>query len=67
MNAPAAVALVATGGTLAGDVTDVMSGDPIGGAQVEATIGGRTLSASTDGDGRVELFLGASLLGSLSA
>ena len=59
IDAPAAVALVATGGTLAGDVTDVMSGDPIGGAQVEATVGGRTFSASTDGDGHFELFLGA--------
>ena len=59
IDAPAAVALVATGGTLAGDVTDVMSSDPIGGARVEATVGGRTFSASTDGDGHFELFLGA--------
>ena len=32
IDAPAAVALVATGGTLAGDVTDVSSSDPIEGA-----------------------------------
>ncbi len=59
IDAPAAVALVATGGTLAGDVTDVSSSDPIAGARIEATSGGRTFSASTDGDGHFELFLGA--------
>ena len=59
IDAHAAVALVATGGTLAGDVSDVVSSDPIGGARVEATVGGRTFSASTDGDGHFELFLGA--------
>ena len=42
IDAQAAVALVATGGTLAGDVTDVVSSVPIGGARVEAAVGGRT-------------------------
>ena len=37
IDAQAAVALVATGGTLAGDVTDVVSSDPIAGARIEAT------------------------------
>ncbi len=59
IDAPAAVALVATGGTLAGDVTDVSSSDPIEGAGIEASAGGRTFSATTDVAGHFELFLGA--------
>ena len=59
IDALAAVALVATGGTLAGDVTDVSSSDPIEGARIEASAGGRTFSATTDAAGHFELFLGA--------
>ncbi len=59
IDAQAAVSLVATGGTLAGDVTNVVSTDPIAGARIEASSGGRTFSATTDGAGHFELFLGA--------
>ncbi len=59
IDAQAAVALVATGGTLAGDVTDVVSSDPIAGARIEATTGGRTFATTADVDGHFELFLGA--------
>ena len=59
IDAQAAVALVATGGTLAGDVTDVVSSDPIAGARIEATTGGRTFATTSDAAGHFELFLGA--------
>ena len=59
IDAAAAVALVATGGTLAGTVTDLDTGDPIAGATVTATGGGRTFSATTADDGTYELFLAA--------
>ncbi len=59
IDAQAAVSLVATGGTLAGDVTDVVSSDPIAGARIEATTGGRTFATTADADGHFELFLGA--------
>ena len=54
-----AVTLVATGGTLAGDVVDVVSSAPIAGADIEASRDGRTFHATTDGAGHFELFLGA--------
>ena len=59
IDAAAAVALVATGGTLAGTVTDSGSGDPIGGATVAASNGSRTFSAATAADGTFDLFLAA--------
>ena len=59
IDAQAAVALVATGGTLAGDVTDVVTSDPIGGADIEVSTGDRTFSATSDDAGHFELFLGA--------
>jgi subtilisin family serine protease len=59
IDAQAAVALVATGGTLAGDITDVLSSDPIVGAEIEASSGGRTFTSTTDEAGHFELFLGA--------
>ena len=59
IDAAAAVALVATGGTLAGTVTDVDTADPIGGATVAAVGNGRTFNATTAADGTYELFLAA--------
>ena len=59
IDAAAAVALVATGGTLAGTVTDVDTTDPIGGATVAAVGNGRTFNATTAADGTYELFLAA--------
>ena len=59
IDAAAAVELVATGGTLAGDVTDVTSTDPIEGASIEASAGDRTFATTTDASGHFELFLGA--------
>lgn len=59
IDAAAAVALVATGGTLAGTVTDLDSSDPIGGATVTASAGGRDFSATTASDGTYEMFLAA--------
>ena len=59
IDAAAAVALVATGGTLAGTVTDLDSSDPIGGATVTAAAGGRTFNATTAEDGSYSLFLAA--------
>ena len=59
IDAQAAVSLVATGGTLAGDVTDASTTDPIAGARIEAESGGRTSTAITDDAGHFELFLGA--------
>ncbi|HEX7197160.1 MAG TPA: carboxypeptidase regulatory-like domain-containing protein, partial [Candidatus Limnocylindria bacterium] len=59
IDAAAAVALVATGGTLAGTVTDSDSGDPIAGADVSASNGTRTFHVTTASDGTFELFLAA--------
>jgi subtilisin family serine protease len=59
IDAAAAVALVATGGTLAGTVTDLDTGDPIGGATVTASAGGRDFSATTASDGTYDMFLAA--------
>lgn len=59
IDAFAAVALVATGGTLAGTVTDAGTGEPIGGATVSAFTELRTFRATTAGDGSFELFLAA--------
>ena len=59
IDAQAAVALVATGGTLAGTVTDADTADPIGGATVSATNELRTFRTTTAADGTFELFLGA--------
>ena len=59
IDAAAAVALVATGGTLAGIVTDLDTTDPIAGATVTASAGGRDFTATTDSDGTYELFLAA--------
>lgn len=59
IDAQAAVALAATGGTLAGTVTDAATGDPIGGATVSAFTELRTFSATTASDGTYELFLAA--------
>ena len=59
IDAAAAVALVATGGTLAGTVTDLDTGDPIAGATVSAIAGARTFDATTAEDGTYSLFLAA--------
>jgi subtilisin family serine protease len=59
IDAAAAVALVATGGTLAGTVTDLDTADPIAGASVTASAGGRDFSATTESDGTYEMFLAA--------
>ena len=59
IDAAAAVALVATGGTLAGMVTDLDTGDPIAGATVTASAGGRDFDATTASDGTYQLFLAA--------
>lgn len=57
IDAAAAVALVATGGTLSGAISDDETGQPIGGATVSAFNGQRTFSAVTDADGAYNLFL----------
>ena len=59
IDAAAAVALVATGGTLAGVVTDSSTGDPIAGASISAFTAERTFTTTTDADGRYDLFLAA--------
>jgi subtilisin family serine protease len=59
IDAAQAVALVATGGHLAGTVTDAGTSDPIPGATVLAHMGDRTYSATTDGAGEYLLFLPA--------
>ena len=59
IDAAAAVALVASGGTLAGTVTDLDTLDPIAGATVTASAGGRDFSATTTSDGTYEMFLAA--------
>jgi subtilisin family serine protease len=59
IDAAEAVALVATGGQLAGTVTDATTLDPIAGATVNATSGDRTYSVVTSEDGSYLLFLPA--------
>ena len=59
IDAKAAVDLVATGGTLAGTVTDSASNAPIAGARVTANDGTRDFTAVTDANGDYDLFLAA--------
>ncbi len=59
INAKAAVDLVATGGTLAGKVTDIATGLPIGGAEVTAAGGFRDFTVTTDATGHYQMFLAA--------
>jgi subtilisin family serine protease len=59
IDAKAAVDLVATGGTLAGTITDADTDAPIAGAKVTASDGDRDLTATTDENGDYELFLAA--------
>lgn len=61
IDAGAAVALVATGGTLQGTVTDVDTTAPIEAARVEATSRdtGRSYAATTDATGAYAMFLAA--------
>ncbi len=59
IDAAAAAALVATGGTLSGTITDTATGLPISGAQVTADNGVRPFTTSTDGDGNYEMLLAA--------
>lgn len=59
IDAQAAVALVATGGTLVGSIADSESGDPITPAKVSADNGTRTFTASGAPDGTYKLFLPA--------
>ncbi|NNF63379.1 MAG: S8 family serine peptidase, partial [Acidimicrobiia bacterium] len=59
IDAQAAVALVATGGTLVGTVKDSQTGDPVSPAKVIADNGVRTFSASGALDGTYKLFLPA--------
>jgi subtilisin family serine protease len=59
IDAHAAVALVATGGTLAGTITDSLTDDPIAGARVTANDGTRDFSVVTGSDGTYELLLAA--------
>ena len=59
IDAGAAAALVATGGTLAGTITDSATGDPIPGAQVTADNGTRPFTTSTDADGKYAMLLAA--------
>ncbi|NND02817.1 MAG: S8 family serine peptidase, partial [Acidimicrobiia bacterium] len=59
IDAQAAVALVATGGTLVGTVSDAETGDPVSPARIAADNGVRTFSASGASDGTYKLFLPA--------
>ena len=59
INAKAAVDDVKSGGTLAGNVTDVATTAPIADARVTATDGSREFTATTDAAGHYELFLAA--------
>ena len=59
IDAAAAVALVKTGGTLAGTITSSDGGAPVGGAIVTADSGTRTFNATTAEDGTFSLFLAA--------
>ena len=63
IDAKAAVDLVATGGTLAGTVTDDGTGDPIAGASVAAHGGFRDFSVVTDTGGHYSMFLAAGTYG----
>ena len=59
IDAKAAVDLVATGGTLAGTITDSATNAPIAGARVTANDGDRDFTAVTDANGDYDLFLAA--------
>ena len=59
IDAQAAVQLVATGGTLAGTVTDSGTDAPIAGAKITADNGEREFTSTTDSLGHYELFLAA--------
>ena len=59
IDAGAAAALVATGGTLSGTITDTATGTPISGAQVTADNGTRPFTTSTDADGNYAMLLAA--------
>ncbi len=59
IDAASAVALVKTGGTLQGTVTDGGNASPIGGATVTADNGSREFSTVTEADGTYSLFLAA--------
>lgn len=59
IDAAAAVALVKTGGTLAGTVTSTDAGAPIAGAMVEADNGSRAFRTTTATDGTYSIFLAA--------
>lgn len=59
IDAKAAVDLVATGGTLAGTITDSATAAPIAGARVTANDGDRDFTAVTDENGDYDLFLAA--------
>ncbi|OGO54079.1 MAG: hypothetical protein A2V85_12235 [Chloroflexi bacterium RBG_16_72_14] len=59
IDAFAAVELVATGGTLAGTVTDAATSAAVPGATIAAFDGVRTWNAVADGTGSFELFLAA--------
>ena len=59
IDAGAAAALVATGGTLSGTITDSATGDPVSGAQVTADNGTRPFTTSTDADGHYAMLLAA--------
>ena len=59
IDAGAAAALVATGGTLSGTITDTATGLPISGAEVTADNGTRPFSTSTDADGNYAMLLAA--------
>ena len=59
IDAQAAVDLVATGGTLAGTITDSGTGAPIAGARITADDGNRQYNATADTAGKYELFLAA--------
>ncbi len=59
IDAGAAAALVATGGTLSGTITDSATHAPISGAQVTADDGTRPFTTSTDADGNYSMLLAA--------
>jgi subtilisin family serine protease len=61
IDALAAVQLVATGGILEGTVTDADTGEPIVGAKVSASDGGRDFNTTTDASGDYRMFLAAGL------
>ncbi|MDQ3127378.1 MAG: S8 family serine peptidase, partial [Chloroflexota bacterium] len=59
IDAKAAVDLVATGGTLAGTITDATTNAPIAGARITADDGTREFSAVSNATGDYDLFLAA--------